>query len=52
MKAKNKGGQGAREIMAWAGGSPPLFPVQGGAMTVIWVSAPPLKEVDAYGAKL
>jgi len=31
---------------------PRSLTVQCGAMTVIWVSALPLKEVDAYGAKL
>ena len=48
MLMYNSGGQGAREIMA---GFEPLFmscPVQCGAMTVIWVSILPGKEVDAY----
>jgi len=46
MKSSNKDRQGAREIMAR-----PIrlrSPVQCGAMTVIWVSTLPLKEVDAY----
>ena len=34
--------------MAWEGGSPLLFPVPCGAMTVVGVSTLPLKEVNAY----
>jgi len=42
---KNKGGQGAREIMAGFSRFSRSFPVQCGAMTVIGVSILPLKEV-------
>ena len=43
--------QGAREIMVGFLKFPRSPPVQCGAMTVIWVSILPLKEVEAYGSK-
>ncbi|HUV56496.1 MAG TPA: hypothetical protein VMV84_04615 [Dehalococcoidales bacterium] len=44
IEVQNKGGQGAREIMAGFS-FPRSLPVQCGAMTGIWVSVLPPKEV-------